>query len=85
MQEHDSLPVCRSIWRDIHVAHAERLPLDCEIKEVHWIRIVDILNPDAKRTQSGRLRFCAGNQCDSAPNTSAQYLVKLPRMGLTEG
>jgi hypothetical protein len=43
MQEHDSFAVCLSTWRDIHIGHAEQLPLDCEIEEVHRIRIVDIL------------------------------------------
>ena len=53
MQEHDGFAVCRFPWRDIHIGHAEQLPLDCEIEEVHCIRIVDILKADAKSGMLG--------------------------------
>jgi hypothetical protein len=52
---------------------ARWLPFDCEIEEVHWIRIVDILKADAKWTQSGRLRIRAGDQRDGSEYERAVF------------
>ena len=76
MQERDSFPVCRSIWRDIHIGHAEQLSLDYEIEEVHCIRIVDRPMPSGRK--AGACAFALAINA-MAPNTSAQYFVRLPR------